>query len=160
MYNPLWEISRLNILQFHSSQSQYRLVISKTSLNLYIIIIYSKKLLSRHFVTWCMLHDFSFTKDFGKSIIPCCNQNMWDAKKASKWKMVYLNWDYEFFSFSRYLEENKIFKLYNLSESYRNVYRNLSAKCKFHDENVFLKADKALSKWIFQIHLKLKKFSN
>ena len=51
-----------------------------------------------------MLYDFNFTKDFGKSIIPCFNQNIVDAKKASKWKMVYLNEGYGFFSFSRYLE--------------------------------------------------------
>ena len=107
-----------------------------------------------------MLYDFNFTKDFGKSIIPFFNQNMWDTKKASKRKMVYLNEDYEFFSFSRYFEENKIFKLYNLSVSHRNVYRNLSPKRKFNAENVLLKADKALSKWIFHFHLKLKKFSN
>ena len=72
-------------------------MITKTSWNLYIIIIYSKKLLSRHFLTRCMLFDFNFTKDFWKLIILCFNQNMWKTKKASNLKIVHLNENYDFF---------------------------------------------------------------
>ena len=43
-----------------------------------------------------------------------------------------------------------------LLESYRNVYRKSSTKREFHDENVFLKADGALSKFNLLIHLKSK----
>ena len=43
-----------------------------------------------------------------------------------------------------------------LLESYRNVYKKLSAKHECHDENLFPKADKALSKLNFLFHLKSK----
>ena len=39
-----------------------------------------------------------------------------------------------------------------LLESYRNVYRKSSAKRECHDENVFLKADRALNKLNFLFH--------
>ena len=39
------------------------------------------------------------------------------------------------------MEETKLIQLYNLLESYRNVYRKLSVEYKYHDENVFFKAN-------------------
>ena len=39
-------------------------------------------------------------------------------------------------------------------KSYRNVYRKLSAKCECHDEDLFLEADRALSRLNFLFHLK------
>ena len=50
-------------------------------------------------------------------------------------------------------------KICKLLESYGNFYRKLSAKRDYHDENVFLKADKALSKLNFLFNLKSKRNS-
>ena len=41
----------------------------------------------------------------------------------------------------------------NLLKSYKNAYRKSSAKRECHDENVFLKADRALSKSNFLFYL-------
>ena len=43
-----------------------------------------------------------------------------------------------------------------LLESYKNVYRKSNAKCECHDESVFLKADRALSKLNFFFNFKSK----
>ena len=77
-------------------------------------------------------------------------------KYVLKCKIVYLNKVYDCFSLLRYLEEKKLFKSCNLLESYRNVYSKSSAKRKCDDENVSLKADRALSKLNFLFHLKSK----
>ena len=42
-------------------------------------------------------------------------------------------------------------------ENYGNGYRKSSAECKSHDENVFFKADRALTKFNFLFNLKQKK---
>ena len=47
-------------------------------------------------------------------------------------------------------------KSFKLLESYKNVHRKLSAKRECHTENVFFKADRALSKLNFLFHLKWK----
>ena len=36
-------------------------------------------------------------------------------------------------------------------KNYSNVYGKSNAKCEYRDENVFLKVDRALSKWVFEI---------
>ena len=64
------------------------------------------------------------------------------------------------FFFLRYLEGKTLFQLYNVLESYRNEYRKTSADREYFDENVSLKAHRALSKCDFLIHLKSKKSSN
>ena len=73
-----------------------------------------------------------------------------------RYKTVYLNKFYECFSLFRCLEENKLYQSCNLLESYRYVLKKSSAKRKFRDKNVFLKADKALSKLNFLFDLKSK----
>ena len=50
------------------------------------------------------------------------------------------------------------FSVCKLLKSCRNVYRESSAKRECHDENVFLKANRTLSKLNFLFHLKLKTY--
>ena len=57
--------------------------------------------------------------------------------------------------FLRYLEDT-FFLPCKLLESYRNVYRKSSVKRECHDENVSLKADRALRKLNFLFHLQSK----
>ena len=59
---------------------------------------------------------------------------MLDIKKTLRWIIICLN---------------EVYKLCILLGSYKNVCRKSSAKRECHDENVFLKTDRALSKLNF-----------
>ena len=97
---------------------------------------------------------------------------MWKTKKTFRWKIICLNEVYKFSSrhFStecifyvliiRNTIENISFLAYKyvicLLKSYWNVYRKSSAKRECQDENVFLKANRALSELNFLFHLNSK----
>ena len=53
-------------------------------------------------------------------------------------------------------EINVEVQISNLLESYRNIYRKSSVKRECHDENMFLKANRASSKLNFHFHSKSK----
>ena len=61
-----------------------------------------------------------------------------------------------FFLFWDIWKKIHFFKSYKLLEIYKNVYRKSSAKRECYDENVFLKADRALSKLNVLFHSKSK----
>ena len=69
-------------------------------------------------------------------------------------KIVSLSKVYDCFSF---WDICKKINSCNLLKSYKNAYRKSSAKRECHDENVFLKADGALSKLNFLFHLNWKR---
>ena len=81
---------------------------------------------------------------------------MSDTKKALKCRIVCLNKVYDCFSFQRYLEEKELFQPCNLLESHSNAQRKSSAKRERHGQRKFFKANTALCKLNFLLHLKPK----
>ena len=63
-----------------------------------------------HFSAGCIFYVLILKNTIeNKNFYSIFYHNMWDTKKALKFKIVWLNKVYKFYSFSKYLEKSKLF---------------------------------------------------